>query len=633
MKLRARRYQLALLFSLLALFGVSISAQRIWEIVPVSFKEKMQSQRRATDSSDSLGKQTAAKRLSDINTSAETAFDPAQTSLVISQSVLSGGGGRSAGGSLALDVTIGQGLAGGSLSGGRFSLSGGFGAASGGSQCTMLSISPATLPNGQLGQPYNQQLTQAGGAGAIAWTISTGVLPNGITLNAGTGLLSGTPTASGNFPFTVKATDANGCLGTQAYTLVIAACPVITITPGSLPNATTGVAYNQTLMANGGTPPYTFSLNAGSTAPPGLTLLVTGTLVGTPTTANIFPFTVKVTDANGCIGTQQFALTVNQASFAVSGRVVDLAGNGISAVTMTFSTILGVAQGPVQTDTNGNWTKSGFVADCKFVLYTVKPSKAGYFFIPDSLEFCAASATLNFTGAPVVTTVSAASFKGEELAQESIVAAFGQELATKVEIANTTPLPTTLAGTTVKIKDSAGTERNAPLFFVAPSQINYQIPPGTAVGAASLTVTSGDNKVSLGAINVSRVAPALFTANASGQGVPAARILRVRNGVQIFEAVSAAPIDLGPETDVVYLLLFGSGVRNSPKAEDYSVDFGGVVKMLSAANFEGGFAVPGFVGLDQINVLLPRSLVGKGGLNLTLTVEGKPANPVQLNIK
>jgi uncharacterized protein (TIGR03437 family) len=153
------------------------------------------------------------------------------------------------------------------------------------------------------------------------------------------------------------------------------------------------------------------------------------------------------------------------------------------------------------------------------------------------------------------------------------------------------------------------------------------------VGAASVAVTNGDNKLSVGTINVSRLAPALFTANASGQGIPSASILRVRNGAQTFEAVSEAPIDLGPESDVVYLLLYGTGVRNSAKAEDYSVDFGGVVKTLSAANFEGGFAVPGFIGLDQINVVLPRNLVGKGNVKLTLTVEGKPANPVQLNIK
>jgi uncharacterized protein (TIGR03437 family) len=309
---------------------------------------------------------------------------------------------------------------------------------------------------------------------------------------------------------------------------------------------------------------------------------------------------------------------------------------------MTFSNLQGNV-GPVQTDANGNWSQSGFSppstpSSCLGNPYVVRPSKSGFSFTPASQTFCAASSALNFTGVTVVTTVSAASFKGEELAQESIVAAFGVNLATKVEIAATTPLPTTLAGTTVKVKDSVGTERNAPLFFVAPSQINYQIPPGTAIGVALVTVTSGDNTLSVGTINVSRTAPALFTANASGRGVPAARILRVRNGVQTFETVSRAdfsaiPIDLGPETDVVYLLLFGVGARNRTSAQNVSIDLGGTVKPLNPAIFEDAFAAPGFVGLDQINVLLPRSLAGRGDINVLLTVDGKASNTVQLNIK
>lgn len=218
------------------------------------------------------------------------------------------------------------------------------------------------------------------------------------------------------------------------------------------------------------------------------------------------------------------------------------------------------------------------------------------------------------------------------------MAAFGLNLATKVEIAAATPLPTTLAGTTVKVKDSAGTERLSPLFFVAPSQVNYQIPPGTAVGLASVTVTSGDNKISLGTINVAKVAPDLFTANASGTGVPSAYVLRIRNGAQTTEKVanpdfSAIPIDLGPNTDIVYLILYGGGVRNRTKPENISVNLGGVVKTLSLAQFEDGYASGEFVGLDQINVVLPRTLIGKGLMDVVLTVDGKVSNTVQINIK
>src|SRR5207244_5258607 len=71
-----------------------------------------------------------------------------------------------------------------------------------------------------------------------------------------------------------------------------------------------------------------------------------------------------------------------------------------------------------------------------------------------------------------VASVSAASFKLPPIASESIIAAFGSGMATETQIATTTPLPTSLAGTTVKFRDSAGVERLAPLFFVSSGQIN-----------------------------------------------------------------------------------------------------------------------------------------------------------------
>ncbi|MFN0108752.1 MAG: IPT/TIG domain-containing protein [Blastocatellia bacterium] len=245
------------------------------------------------------------------------------------------------------------------------------------------------------------------------------------------------------------------------------------------------------------------------------------------------------------------------------------------------------------------------------------------------------------TGAPNVATVSAASFLGAELAPESIVAAFGGNLATGVAVASTVPLPTTLLGTKVTVKDSAGNSRDAALFFVAPSQINYQVPPGTANGAAMVTVMTNNNVVAMGTINVGRVAPGLFSANASGQGVAAAVILRIRNGVQTFEPVSQfsggaqvpVDIDLGPAGDIVYLLLNGTGLRNRTSAGNISVTLGNSTRALNPANFEDAFAVAGFVGLDQANVLLPRTLIGAGLINVSLTVDGKASNTIQIRIK
>lgn len=131
-----------------------------------------------------------------------------------------------------------------------------------------------------------------------------------------------------------------------------------------------------------------------------------------------------------------------------------------------------------------------------------------------------------------VASISAASFSRAELAANSIVAVFGSELATQTLATPGTSLPTPLAGTTVRVRDSAGVERPAPLFFVAAGQVNYLLPAGTAAGAATVTIISGSGKLSLGAVRIAPVAPGLFTAN--GQGVPAAVALRTRGEVQTF---------------------------------------------------------------------------------------------------
>ncbi len=244
---------------------------------------------------------------------------------------------------------------------------------------------------------------------------------------------------------------------------------------------------------------------------------------------------------------------------------------------------------------------------------------------------------------PPVASVSAASFLGNQIAPESIVAAFGVNLATGVQAAASLPLPDVLLGTRVRVTDSAGTERAASLFFVAPSQINCLVPPGTADGLATVIVTVNNNIVGAGTMTIARVAPGLISANANGLGVAAAVVLRIRNGVQTFEPVAAfdagqgrfmpVPIDLGPASDTVYVLFYGTGIRHRSRAENISISLGGTVKTLNPSLFEDGFAAPGFVGLDQANVVLPRTLIGRGVIDVVLTVDGRTTNTVQLSIR
>ncbi len=237
-----------------------------------------------------------------------------------------------------------------------------------------------------------------------------------------------------------------------------------------------------------------------------------------------------------------------------------------------------------------------------------------------------------------VAPVSAASFNGASLAPEQIVAAFGLGLASGTEIATTVPLPTSLLGASVKVRDRVGVERSAPLFFVSPNQINFQIPPETATGKTTITITNQPNASLSATVWVENTAPGLFAANANGIGVAAAVVLRVRgDGSSVFEPVAqsdgqgqfiAIPIDLGEETDRVFLILFGTGIRNRSALEKVIVQVGGVAAPVLYAGSQGSF-----VGQDQVNVRLPRTLIGRGDVAVTITVDGQIANSVSVYIR
>ncbi len=153
-----------------------------------------------------------------------------------------------------------------------------------------------------------------------------------------------------------------------------------------------------------------------------------------------------------------------------------------------------------------------------------------------------------------------------------------------------------------------------------------------------MRVTNGAGPVASGAATIANVAPGLFSANSSGQGVAAALVLRIKaDGSQSFEPVAQfdaaqnrfapAPIDLGPATDRVFLVLFGTGLRFRSSLSAVSCTIGGTA---SEVLFAG--AVPEFVGLDQVNVHVPRSLAGRGEVDVVLVADSKTANTVRVSI-
>jgi uncharacterized protein (TIGR03437 family) len=178
------------------------------------------------------------------------------------------------------------------------------------------------------------------------------------------------------------------------------------------------------------------------------------------------------------------------------------------------------------------------------------------------------------------------------------------------------------------------------MFFVAPSQINYQIPEATAAGSATITVINSNGSIAAQGTNViSNVAPGIFTANASGQGLPAGVVLRVRgDGSQVYEPLvqydtsqnrfNAVPIDLGLASDQVFLVLYGTGWRNLPALRNAVSQIGGT----SAETLYAGVA-PGFTGTDQLTIRVPASLAGRGEVEVLFTAADIAVNSVRVNIK
>lgn len=170
-------------------------------------------------------------------------------------------------------------------------------------QCFAISIVGPTItcnspPSGTVGTPYSHTFPASGGTTPYTFAIISGALPTGLTLNTSTGVVSGTPTASGTFPFTIQVTDANSLTGQANCSITITGSSLVMLC-NNPPTVQSGVAYSYQISVSGGVPPYTFSLVSGS-LPPGITLNTsTGILSGTAYTPGTYTFSVKVTDSVG----------------------------------------------------------------------------------------------------------------------------------------------------------------------------------------------------------------------------------------------------------------------------------------------------------------------------------------------
>ena len=181
-------------------------------------------------------------------------------------------------------------------------------------------ILPSTLPEAEVGVSYTATLVAAPVTPPSTWTITSGSLPGGLTLNAATGTISGTPTTTGSYTFFVEVADATSPPSSpqQGFLINVTQTPLSFLTT-TLPDATEDSSYSQKVNVTGGTSPYTWSIVSGS-LPDGLTLkTTTGVISGTPDddTTGSYSFSIRVTDSStSTLSTQHsFSLFVREGTF------------------------------------------------------------------------------------------------------------------------------------------------------------------------------------------------------------------------------------------------------------------------------------------------------------------------------
>ena len=217
---------------------------------------------------------------------------------------------------------------------------------------------------------------------------------------------------------------------------------------------------------------------------------------------------------------------------------------------------------------------------------------------------------------PNAKVVSSASYKFTDVAPNSIVTAFGINLANATVAAGTIPLPTTLGAATIAVQDVTGVERAAPLFFVSPGQINFQIPPGTQAGPLLLKFTDPSGRVTQSAAVAQPAAPSIFTFNASGSGAAAA-LDAFTGALPPFAALRA-----NGEANILSLYFTGLGADATDAAVANVASSVNVLLNGLPATVQYAGRAPGLVGLNQLNVVLPAGLtsgaqrlrIGRGGL-------------------
>jgi len=219
---------------------------------------------------------------------------------------------------------------------------------------------------------------------------------------------------------------------------------------------------------------------------------------------------------------------------------------------------------------------------------------------------------------------SSASLEGGPVTPGSLVTAnaqFEAQLSTSTESVPDDNWPTTLGGATVTVIDSSGAALPAQISYASPKQIVYRVPEAAATGLATVRITAGGAMVP-SALNIASIYPGVFKQNF--ENLADAQITRIRDGRMIWERVSG-PITIGPTDEQATLVLYMTGLGS---ATNVTAAIGGMAVPVTYAGKQGAYP-----GLDQVILPLPARLTGAGKVDIVVTADQKPSNPVNVTIR
>jgi len=383
-----------------------------------------------------------------------------------------------------------------------------------------LTMSMPAAPQGQVGTPYQLQPASSGAVGAVVWTVVSGALPAGVTLDAASGAIAGTPTAWGSATALVQASDTwqPGRTASAAVTIVVAPSPV-SVATASLPAGAYQQYYQAALNASGGSGATSWAI-VGGALPGGLYADANGSISGTPAGIGNFSVTVEVTDTNwpSHRASATLAMTIAAPPFSASLPAAPAGQVGV-AYQLAGSTSGQV--GAVTWSVAGGSLPAGIVLSPTTGVISGVPTAPGVFSATvqarDSWDATrVASVPVGIVVAPAAISVATAALPGATVsrAYRALLTANGGTGVTSWSLASgTLPAGLTLAGDGTIAGTPAAVGQST--FVVRATDVGWA--GNTATAAVSLTVASGE--IVLYAADASRVSGAWpFVADTTAAG-------------------------------------------------------------------------------------------------------------------